>query len=101
MTSSDVTFLVCLQYLVSFFQCATKVGHNQVFTRGHELGVWEEGKGGGGGGGAGGGGEGGGGGGGGGGEEEEGKEEEEEEEEEKREEEESNSLHITTLPTLL
>ena len=51
MTSSDVaTFLVCLQYLVSFFQCATKVGHNQVLTRGHELGVWEEGKGGGGGG---------------------------------------------------
>ena len=39
------------------------MGHNQVFTRGHELGVWEEGKGGG----AGGGGEGGGGGGGGGG----------------------------------
>ena len=41
-TLSDVTFLVCLQYLVSFFQCATKVGHNQVLTRGHELGVWEE-----------------------------------------------------------
>ena len=33
------TFLVCLQDLVSFFQCATKVGHNQVLTRGHELGV--------------------------------------------------------------
>ena len=91
MTSSDVTFLVCLQYLVSFFQCATKVGHNQVFTRGHELGVWEEGKGGGaeeeeeek-------------------GEEEEGQQEEgKEEEEEKREEEGSNSLYITTLPTPL
>ena len=42
-TLSDVvTFLVCLQYLVSFFQCATKVGHNQVLTRGHELGVREE-----------------------------------------------------------
>ena len=82
MTSSDVTFLVCLQYLVSFFQCATKVGHNQVLTRGHELGVWEEGKGGG----AGGGGEGGG---------------EEGEAEEKREEEGSNSVHITTLSTPL
>ena len=41
-TLSDVTFLVCLQYLVSFFQCATKVSHNQVLTRGHELGVWKE-----------------------------------------------------------
>ena len=41
------------------------MGDNQVLTRGHELGVWEEGKGGGGGGGGeGGGGEGGGGGGG-------------------------------------
>ena len=40
------------------------MGHNQVLTRGHELGVWEEGKGGGAGGG---GGEGGGGGGAGGG----------------------------------
>ena len=42
-TLSDVTFLVCLQYLVSFFQCATKVGHNQVLTRGHELGMWKGG----------------------------------------------------------
>ena len=41
--SDVITFLVCLQYLVSFFQCATKVGHNQVLTRGHELGVWKGG----------------------------------------------------------